>query len=187
MLSVLRNGLCRKSRECTPCAESRPCRGYSQKFEVNTGIQQGSNRASYSVRCPEGLSPKLRSRLLSRWSWHHCWLAGGMCCSWHGKKPWKCGVNARKAKVIICGTDLYLLENVGKFSCAVCHTGVGNSSIYYNVCIFFISANSIKRHISDLKNSRLRQDLPISINDRVILPFREGFILRSFAKIKSSR
>ena len=34
----------------------------------------------------------------------------------------------------------------------------------------------------DLKNSQLRQDLPISKNDRVVLPFREGF-----AKIKSSR
>ena len=60
----------------------------------------------------------------------------------------------------------------------------------YRYCRFgnfrenFIFANSIKRHISDVKNSRLRQDLPISINDRVILPFREGFI---FTKIKSSR
>ena len=40
----------------------------------------------------------------------------------------------------------------------------------------FIFANSIKRHISDVKSSRLRQDLPISINDRVILPLRVGFI-----------
>ena len=40
----------------------------------------------------------------------------------------------------------------------------------------FIFVNSIKRYISDVKNSRLRQDLPKSINDRVILPFREGFI-----------
>ena len=38
----------------------------------------------------------------------------------------------------------------------------------------FNFANIIKRYISDVKNSRLRQDLPISINDRVILPFREG-------------
>ena len=38
-----------------------------------------------------------------------------------------------------------------------------------------------------MKNSRLRQDLPISINDRVILPFREGLHMRSFAKIKPSR
>ena len=40
----------------------------------------------------------------------------------------------------------------------------------------FILANSIKRHVSDVKKSRLRQDLPISINERVILPFCEGFI-----------
>ena len=40
----------------------------------------------------------------------------------------------------------------------------------------FIFANSIKRHISDVKNLRLRQGLPISIDDRVILPFRECFI-----------
>ena len=45
----------------------------------------------------------------------------------------------------------------------------------------FIFANSIKRHISDVKNSRIRQDLPLSINDRVILPFREGFI---FTKLR---
>ena len=35
---------------------------------------------------------------------------------------------------------------------------------------------------------KIRQCLLISINDRVILPFREGFIfMRSFAKMKSSR
>ena len=47
---------------------------------------------------------------------------------------------------------------------------------FKNFCENFISANSIKRHISDVKNSRLRQELPISIKDRVILPFWEGFI-----------
>ena len=57
----------------------------------------------------------------------------------------------------------------------------------------FIFANSITRHISDVKNSLQRQDLPKSINDRVILPFREGFIFTKlriyakFRKIKSSR
>ena len=45
----------------------------------------------------------------------------------------------------------------------------------------FIFANSIKIHISDVKNLRLRLDLPISINDRVILSFREGFI---FTKLR---
>ena len=54
-----------------------------------------------------------------------------------------------------------------------------------------IFANSIKKHISEVKNSRLRKDLSISINTRVILPFRESFMyetshMRSFAKIKSS-
>ena len=48
----------------------------------------------------------------------------------------------------------------------------------------FIFANSIKRHISNKKNSWLSQNLPISINDRVILPFPEGEVSR---KIKSSR
>ena len=41
---------------------------------------------------------------------------------------------------------------------------------------FIFTNYSIKRHIGDVKNSQLRQDLPISTNDRVILPFPEGFI-----------
>ena len=42
----------------------------------------------------------------------------------------------------------------------------------------FIFPKSVKRHICDVKNSRLRHDLPISVNDslRVISPFREDFI-----------
>ena len=54
-------------------------------------------------------------------------------------------------------------------------------AVHFMYCRFgnfrenFIFANSIKRHISDVKNSRIRQDLPLSINDRVILPFREFF------------
>ena len=35
-----------------------------------------------------------------------------------------------------------------------------------------------------MKNSRLRQDLPISINDTVIVPFREGLFSRNFAYAK---
>ena len=45
----------------------------------------------------------------------------------------------------------------------------------------FIFANSIKRHISDVKNLQLRQDLPTTINERVIVPFCEGFI---FTKLR---
>ena len=43
---------------------------------------------------------------------------------------------------------------------------------------------ALKGHISDVKNSRLRQDSPISIYDRVILPFREGLFSRNFADAK---
>ena len=43
-----------------------------------------------------------------------------------------------------------------------------------------------------MKNSRLRHDLPISVNNEVILPFREFYFyetsrMGSFVKIKSSR
>ena len=60
---------------------------------------------------------------------------------------------------------------------------------------YFIFANSIKMHICDVNNSRLGHDLSISVNDRVISPIREGFILTKlrificevFAKMKPSR
>ena len=51
----------------------------------------------------------------------------------------------------------------------------------------FIFANSIKRHISGVKNSRLRQDLPISINGLLILPFCEGFIFTKLRICEVSR
>ena len=63
----------------------------------------------------------------------------------------------------------------------------------------YIFANGVKRHICDVKNSLLVTELSTSENDRVISPFREGFILaklrgfyfgetshpRSFAKIQN--
>ena len=53
----------------------------------------------------------------------------------------------------------------------------------------FTLAYSVKRHICDAQSSRLRNNLHISVNDRVISLFREGFIftklrIRNFAKIK---
>ena len=53
----------------------------------------------------------------------------------------------------------------------------------------FIFANSITRLISGVENSRLRQDLPISINERVILPFRESFIFTKlrYAKFRENK
>ena len=40
----------------------------------------------------------------------------------------------------------------------------------------FHFGNSIKTHICDVENLRQGPDLPISVNDRVILPIREDFI-----------
>ena len=54
----------------------------------------------------------------------------------------------------------------------------------------FIFANSVKRHICDVRNSRLGHSLPLSVNGRVISPFREDFIftkLRKFRENKPSR
>ena len=45
----------------------------------------------------------------------------------------------------------------------------------------FIFANSAKIHICDVKHSRLWNDLPSSVNYRVISPFSEGLISKNFA------
>ena len=52
------------------------------------------------------------------------------------------------------------------------------------ICENFIFANSVKRHICDVKNSRLRHDLLTSRNDIMVSPLREDFIF-TFAKIKT--
>ena len=52
------------------------------------------------------------------------------------------------------------------------------SGNFREIYIFTISA---KRHICDAKSLRLGHDLPISVNDRVLSPFREDFI---FAKLR---
>ena len=46
----------------------------------------------------------------------------------------------------------------------------------------FIFVNSTKRHICHIKNSWPGHDLPAPVNDRVILPFCEGFIFPKLCK-----
>ena len=46
----------------------------------------------------------------------------------------------------------------------------------------FTLANRVKRHICEVLKSQLEHDLPTSVNDIVILPFRESFI---FVKLHS--
>ena len=57
---------------------------------------------------------------------------------------------------------------------------------FYFWGIFFF-ANSVKRHICDVKNSRLGYDLPTPVNVRMILPFREGFIFTKLSICEVSR
>ena len=52
-----------------------------------------------------------------------------------------------------------------------------NSEIFARI---LFSRISVKDIFATLKISRLRHDLPISVNDRVVLPFHEDFI---FAKL----
>ena len=47
-------------------------------------------------------------------------------------------VNAGKTKVMICGTGLDLLQCSGEYPCTVCRTGVGNNSIYCDVCKLWV-------------------------------------------------
>ena len=51
-----------------------------------------------------------------------------------------------------------------------------------------IFPNSVKRHICDVKNSRLGHDLAISINNRVISAFGEDFIFSNlYAKFRENK
>ena len=64
------------------------------------------------------------------------------------------------------------------------------NKVCYMYCKFnnfrknFIFTNSVKRHICDNQNLRQWHDLHISVNDRVISPYREDFII---TKLKPSR
>ena len=91
-----------------------------------------------------------------------------------------------------CSTDLPCLTSV------LAGDTLDSQNSSYMYCKFenfrenFIFANGVKRHICDVKNLRQRQDLPISVNHRVISPFHEGFFhetshMRSFNKIKPSQ
>ena len=51
----------------------------------------------------------------------------------------------------------------------------------------FIFANSVKRHICDVKITRLWHDLPISVNDRMTSLFREDFIFTKLRMCEVSR
>ena len=51
----------------------------------------------------------------------------------------------------------------------------------------FIFANNVRRRVSDVKNSRMGQYLPSSVNSKVISTFCEGFIFAKFIIREVSR
>ena len=72
---------------------------------------------------------------------------------------------------------MYLFDKIGNIVAGWTGTTV-NSEIF---------AKSIKRHICDVQTSQLRHDLPLSVNDRVILLFREGLIFTKLRICEVSR
>ena len=60
-------------------------------------------------------------------------------------------VKAGKTEIMICGTDLDLLQNSGEFPCAVCRTGVGSNSIFCNSCKHWVykKCSGLKRLTKD--------------------------------------
>ena len=51
----------------------------------------------------------------------------------------------------------------------------------------FIFENSVQRHICGVEYSRLGHDGPISVNGRVISPFRGGFLFTKLAKFREKK
>ena len=51
----------------------------------------------------------------------------------------------------------------------------------------FIFTNSVKTHICYVKNARQGRELPLSVNDKVISPIREGFIFTKLRICEVSR
>ena len=118
--------------------------GYSEEFEVKVGVHQGSV-----------LSPLLFIIVLEALSQEFCsgipWedlyaddlviIAESLEECVRRLLAWKeamekkgLRVNAGKTKIMICGMGLDLLQSSGEFPCAVCPTGVGSNSIFWNGC-----------------------------------------------------
>ena len=118
--------------------------GYSIEFEVKVGIHQGSVLSPLLfIIVLEALSWEFRSGV----PWEDLYaddlvvIAESLEECVRRLLTWKeamekkgLRVNAGKTKIMIYGTRLDLLQSSGKFSCAVCHTGVGSKSIFCNGC-----------------------------------------------------
>ena len=117
--------------------------GYSEEFEVKVGVHQGSVLSPLRfIIVLEALSREFRSGVL----WEDLYaddlvIAESLEECARRLLTWKeamekkgLRVNAGKTKIMICGTELDLLQSSGEFPCAVCRTGVGSNSIFCNGC-----------------------------------------------------
>ena len=99
--------------------------------------------------------------------------------------------SAYKAKIILASTSgfgtYHIDEQLKLRPASIVFLEPSHYCRFRNFLENFIFMNSIKRHISDVKNLRLRQDIPISINNRVIVPFREGFTFMKLCICEVSR
>ena len=114
--------------------------GFSQEFEVKIGVHQGSVLSPLLfINVLEALSHEFRAGV----PWEDLYADDLVIISdsleeyvrrlliWKEAMEKKgLRVNAGKAKGMICGTGLDLLQSSGEYPCIVCRTGVGNNSIY---------------------------------------------------------
>ena len=119
-------------------------KGYSEEFEVKVGVHQGLILSPLLfIIVLEALSGEFCSRV----PWEDLYakdlviMAESLEECVRRLLTWKeameakgLRVNAGKMKIMICGMGLDLLPSSGKFPCAICRTGVGSNSIFYNGC-----------------------------------------------------
>ena len=128
-------GMYSNARSCVHVGEGR-----SEEFEVKVGVHQGSVLSPLLfIIVLEALSREFRCGV----AWEDLYaddlviIAKSLEECVRRLLTWKeameekgLKVNAGKTKIMICGTGLDLLQSSGEFPCAVCHTGVGSSSIF---------------------------------------------------------
>ena len=118
--------------------------GYSEVFEVKVGVHQGSVLSpllfiivleALSLECCCGVPWEdlyADDLVIIAESMEEC--VRRLLTQKEAIEEKGLRVNARKTKIMICGTGLDLLQSSGEFPCAVCRTGVGSNSIFCKGC-----------------------------------------------------